>query len=98
MLAWLRRRVLSRPTPHPDHRSRVVRAKFDSALTSDNNRRHWANADGRPGRFILPAADTDRFMTYSCREAERLIPNRARYSSGATSIAQGLHCHCPDKG
>lgn len=25
---------------------RVVRAGFDSAVTNDHNRRHWANADG----------------------------------------------------
>jgi hypothetical protein len=35
MLAWLRRNLLPRSTYRPDHRPRMVRAKYDSALTLD---------------------------------------------------------------
>jgi len=46
---------------------RVIRAKFDSAQTTPENRRHWANADGL-------AADAA-----ANPEVRRTLRNRSRY-------------------
>lgn len=47
MFAWLRRTFFSSsPLGSGIRPYRMVRARYDSALTTDNNRRHWANADG----------------------------------------------------
>ncbi|MDP1799424.1 MAG: hypothetical protein Q8K78_18150, partial [Planctomycetaceae bacterium] len=68
MLNWLRRAFSSAPPAHAGLRPvRVMRAKYDSALTTDNNRRHWANADG----LSASAANGP--------EVRRILRNRARY-------------------
>ncbi|MEX0715434.1 MAG: hypothetical protein WD066_02550, partial [Planctomycetaceae bacterium] len=70
MIAWLRR-MLFAESAHRDlsgARSRqVVRAKYDSALTTDNNRRHWALADGLSANVA------------NGPEVRRILRNRARY-------------------
>jgi len=57
---------------------RVIRAKFDSAQTTPDNRRHWANADG----LSADAAAN--------REARRTLRNRARYEVANNSYARGI--------
>ena len=42
MFGWLRARWARRSGAVP---VRIVRAKFDAAQTTPDNRRHWANAD-----------------------------------------------------
>ena len=56
----------------------IVRAKFDSAQTTTDNRRHWANADGlSPNAAINP-------------EVRRILRNRARYEVANNSYAKGI--------
>jgi len=57
---------------------RMVRAKFDSALTTPDNRRHWANADGY-------SADVA-----ASPEVRRTLRNRARYEVANNSYARGI--------
>jgi len=57
---------------------RVVRAKFDSAQTTPENRRHWANADGYSADV---AASPD---------VRRTLRNRARYEVANNSYARGI--------
>jgi len=57
---------------------RVIRAKFDSAQTTPENRRHWANADGL-------AADAA-----ANPEVRRTLRNRARYEVANNSYARGI--------
>ena len=81
MLAWLRRAlrgIESRSTGLPARR--VLRAKYDSALTTDNNRRHWAYADG----LSANAANSP--------EVRRILRNRARYEVANNSYARGIVC------
>jgi capsid protein len=56
----------------------MVRAKFDSALTTPDNRRHWANADGY-------SADVA-----ASPEVRRTLRNRARYEVANNSYARGI--------
>jgi capsid protein len=56
----------------------VVRAKFDSAQTNADNRRHWANADG----LSADAAANP--------EIRRILRNRARYEVANNSYARGI--------
>ena len=59
-------------------RALVVRAKFDSAQTTPDNRRHWANADG----LSADAAANP--------EVRRTLRNRARYEVANNSYARGI--------
>ncbi|HRQ75582.1 MAG TPA: phage portal protein [Phycisphaerales bacterium] len=65
----------------PKHGLRIipgVRAKFDSAQTNADNRRHWASADGlSPNAAINP-------------EVRRVLRNRARYEVANNSYAKGI--------
>ena len=57
---------------------RVIRAKFDSAQTTPDNMRHWANAD------FLSANAAAR------PEIRRVLRNRARYEVANNSYARGI--------
>ncbi|MBI5725025.1 MAG: phage portal protein [Planctomycetes bacterium] len=57
---------------------RFIRAKFDSAQTTPDNRRHWANADG----FSANAAASP--------EVRRILRNRSRYEVANNSYARGI--------
>ncbi|OQB80315.1 MAG: Phage portal protein, lambda family [Planctomycetes bacterium ADurb.Bin126] len=59
-------------------RTLVVRAKFDSAQTTPDNRRHWANADGL-------SADAA-----AAPEIRRTLRNRSRYEVANNSYARGI--------
>ncbi len=79
MFGWLSRTLLSPFSARAGSRSaRFVRAKYDSAMTSDNNRRHWANADG----LSANAANTP--------EVRRILRNRSRYEVANNSYARGI--------
>jgi len=44
---WLSNLFSSKPSRSTSARAmRLVRARYDAAATGDENRRHWANADG----------------------------------------------------
>lgn len=57
---------------------RLVRARFDSAITNDDNRRHWANADGLSADA---AANSD---------VRSILRSRARYEVANNSYARGI--------
>jgi lambda family phage portal protein len=55
-----------------------VRGRYDAAVTTDDNRRHWANADGLSANAANSA------------EVRRVLRNRARYEVANNSYAKGL--------
>lgn len=55
-----------------------IRARYDAALTTDNNRRHWANADG----LSANAANSPT--------VRRILRNRSRYEVANNSYARGI--------
>ncbi len=57
---------------------RVIRAKFDSAQTTPDNTRHWANAD-----FLSANAAASPAVRFTLR-------NRARYEVANNSYARGI--------
>jgi len=57
---------------------RRVRSRFDSAVTTHDNRRHWANAD---------ALSADAAASV---EVRRTLRNRARYEVANNSYARGI--------
>ncbi len=61
----------SRPT-------RIVRARYDAAATNEDNRRHWASADG----LSANAANSP--------EVRRTLRNRSRYEVANNSYARGI--------
>ena len=60
------------------HRNRVLKARYDAAVTNPDNMRHWANADG----FSANAANS--------AEVRRILRNRARYEVANNSYAKGI--------
>jgi lambda family phage portal protein len=61
-----------------DRSYRVVRAKFDAAQTTDENRRHWANAD-------LLSPDAAASM-----DVRAILRSRTRYEVANNSYARGI--------
>ncbi|MCC7409014.1 MAG: phage portal protein [Phycisphaeraceae bacterium] len=57
---------------------RVVHARFDAAVTTEENRRHWANADS-----LSPNAAAST-------EVRRTLRNRARYEVANNAYARGI--------
>lgn len=79
MLNWLRQNLLpSGRSRGPARSMRFVSAKYDSAMTSDHNRRHWAHADG----LSVNAANNP--------VVRRTLRNRSRYEVANNSYARGI--------
>jgi len=79
MLAWLRNLGAKRRPMSVGMRAvRFIRAKFDSAQTTPDNRRHWANAD----YLAADAAATP--------DVRRTLRSRARYEVANNSYARGI--------
>ena len=80
MLTWLRRNLFTSRSKIRLHRgvARFLQGRYDSAVTSDNNRRHWANADG----LSANAANSP--------EIRRTLRNRSRYEVANNSYARGI--------
>ena len=57
---------------------RIIRAKYDAAQTTPNNRRHWANAD-------LLSADAA-----ASPEVRRILRSRSRYEVANNCYARGI--------
>jgi lambda family phage portal protein len=68
----------TKPAATPTHGVRIVRARYDAASTNDDNRRHWANADG----LSANAANSP--------EVRRQLRNRSRYEVANNSYARGI--------
>ena len=81
MLTWLKS-LWSPPTqaypPHISQALRLIRARYDAAVTNDENRRHWANADN----LSANAANSPL--------VRRLLRNRSRYEVANNSYARGI--------
>jgi lambda family phage portal protein len=58
--------------------ARLLRARYDAAVTNDDNRRHWANVDGLSANAANSA------------EVRRVLRNRARYEVANNSYARGI--------
>ena len=79
MFRWIGNLFSSRTPGAADARSRrLVRARYDAASTTDDNRRHWAAADG----LSASAANSPR--------VRRVLRNRARYEVANNSYARGI--------
>ncbi|RIK82894.1 MAG: hypothetical protein DCC68_05100 [Planctomycetota bacterium] len=80
MLRWIANSFRrSKPLAAPPTRDvRIVRARYDAAQTTDDNRRHWANADGLSANSA------------NSPEVRRLLRNRARYEVANNSYARGI--------
>ncbi len=61
-------------------RTEEIAARYDAAVTTDGNRRHWANADG---------LSADAAASPSVR---RVLRNRSRYEVANNSYARGIVC------
>lgn len=59
-------------------RALSIKARYDAAMTTEDNRRHWAAADGLSAR----AANSP--------EVGRILRNRARYEVANNSYARGI--------
>lgn len=81
MLTWLKSfwpERLRRTSPQVAETLRLIRARYDAAVTNDENRRHWANADNQSAN----AANNP--------QVRRLLRNRARYEVANNSYARGI--------
>jgi len=79
VIGWLKSIVGKRkPARLTDRAFRLLRARFDAAVTNNHNRRHWAGADG----LSADAANNP--------EVRRILRNRARYEVANNSYARGI--------
>lgn len=83
MLAWLNTilatiRPAVSPTRTNQQAARLLRARYDAAVTSDVNRRHWAYADGLSANSA------------NSPDVRRILRNRARYEVANNSYARGI--------
>ncbi len=79
MIRWLANLLTTeRPAPMRGRSMRWLRARYDAATTTDENRRHWANADG----LSANAANSP--------EVRRTLRNRSRYEVANNSYAKGI--------
>ena len=81
MLRWIFKLLARKPEADGAqllHRYRVLRARYDAAVSNPDNARHWANADG----YSANAANS--------AEVRRILRNRARYEVANNSYAKGI--------
>jgi lambda family phage portal protein len=78
VLNWLKNIFGSTKSRNTSSNLPVVRGRYDAAVTNDDNRRHWANADG----LSADAAASP--------EIRRILRNRARYEVANNSYARGI--------
>jgi lambda family phage portal protein len=77
MLNWLSSFLPTRKRPTARTRT-LVRARYDAAVTNEDNRRHWANADGLSANSANSA------------DVRRVLRNRSRYEVANNSYARGI--------
>ncbi len=77
MFRWLTNLFASKQ-PTLRRSVRVVRGRYDAAMTNDDNRRHWGNADGLSANAANSA------------EIRRTLRNRSRYEVANNSYARGI--------
>ena len=80
MFGWLKSISSGKRTLQGKQHSdvRVMRARYDAAVTTDENRRHWAHADGlSPNSSLSP-------------DVRSTLRKRARYEVANNSYARGI--------
>lgn len=77
ILNWLSSFLPTRKRPTARTRT-LVRARYDAAVINEDNRRHWANADGLSANSANSA------------EVRRVLRNRSRYEVANNSYARGI--------
>lgn len=79
MFHWLANLFTGKPArPLRARAVRWLHARYDAAVVNEDNRRHWANADGLSAR----AANSP--------DVRRILRNRARYEVANNSYARGI--------
>lgn len=78
MLRWLSNLFGVKPQARWTRAGRILRARYDAAVTTDDNRRHWANADHLSAKAANSA------------EVRRILRSRARYEVANNSYARGI--------
>ncbi len=79
MFTWLANLFAAKPYRATSGRApRLVRARYDAAVTNEDNRRHWASADGLSANAANSSA------------VRRTLRNRARYEVSNNSYARGI--------
>lgn len=79
MFQWISNLFASKTARGSSGRAlRIVRARYDAASTTPDNRRHWTNADGLSANAANSA------------EVRRVLRNRARYETANNSYARGI--------
>ena len=81
MFEWLKNLTTASKPHQPAARisdARVVRGRYDAAVTTVDNRRHWANADGLSANAAMTP------------QVRRVLRNRARYEVANNSYARGI--------
>ena len=81
MFSWLKNiRGSAKPVQHtgPQRCVRIVRGRYDAAVTTETNFRHWVNADG----LCINAA--------AAPGIRRILRNRSRYEVANNSYARGI--------
>jgi lambda family phage portal protein len=81
MLGWLKNTIKNKPVQRQVRAMRVplhVRGRYDAAATTEENRRHWANAD-----LLSPNAAVNS-------PVRRILRSRARYEVANNSYARGI--------
>ena len=92
MLSWLRKTLLSTFSVRAGLRSaRFVRAKYDSAMTSDHNRRHWAHADGLSANAANSAGSSVACTVPGLCSPPSAAHEASRSSTTAVTAACQLH-------
>ena len=79
MLNWLKRFFRAQPArPAVTDAMRLIHSRYDAAVTSDANRRHWEGADN----LSANAANSP--------EVRRILRTRSRYEIANNSYARGI--------
>ncbi len=81
-MSWIDRffrAMTPRSAQRPNHQAaRGFRSRYDAAVTTDDNRRHWSAADGLSARAANNAS------------VRQTLRNRARYEIANNSYARGM--------
>jgi lambda family phage portal protein len=76
---WLSKLMAAKLSVGRDaHAQRFLRARYDAAMTNDDNRRHWSAADGLSANMA------------NAPGVRRILRNRARYEVANNSYAKGI--------
>jgi lambda family phage portal protein len=79
MIGWLKNLVRTeRPSAGTQRPARIIRARYDAAVTTEDNRRHWINADA-----LSPDAANNVLV-------RRNLRIRSRYEVANNSYARGI--------